>query len=285
MLDVKTNECKNSCSDTDYFIVDTICYPRCDINNEFLYISTDTYDCLKRCPSQLQKTIEMKTLDNHTIYLCKSVCDEDQFRYGDACVDKCPDGHNYIGYNKICKENCGEDANGQYYYPINEDEPHEYLIYKCVSSCNEAIINATDDSKNYLFYTKSESNTNLCRRKCPDDTHFYLGSNPNECISSCPFNLPFYDNFEEDDNEFLQAVKADLLMNEDVYIKEISENLKNWRFERLNLVEQAILLETVSEIKQGLNDKAIVIDEAVILAKQYCDEQSYKYINGVLDNI
>ncbi|MBQ5443829.1 MAG: transcription antitermination factor NusB [Erysipelotrichaceae bacterium] len=95
----------------------------------------------------------------------------------------------------------------------------------------------------------------------------------------------FLDNFDEDDNEYMIAIRNDLLRNKEDYISEISAYLNKWTFERLNLVEQAILLETVSEIKQGLNDKAVVIDEAIILAKQYCDEESYKYINGVLDHI
>ena len=31
--------------------------------------------------------------------------------------------------------------------------------------------------------------------------------------------------------------------------------------------------------------KAIVIDEAVNLAKKYCDEDTYRLINGVLDRL
>ena len=95
----------------------------------------------------------------------------------------------------------------------------------------------------------------------------------------------FEDNFAEDDNEYMVAVRDDLAQNKEGYISEISAYLKKWTFDRLNLVEQAILLETVSEIKLGINDKAVVIDEAIILAKEYCDEESYKYINGVLDHI
>jgi len=96
----------------------------------------------------------------------------------------------------------------------------------------------------------------------------------------------FEDNFEEGEvDDFVISIRDDIYENKDAYIKEISSHLKKWSFDRLNLVEQAILLETVSEIKQSLNDKAVVIDEAVIMAKEYCDEEAYKYINGVLDNI
>lgn len=97
-------------------------------------------------------------------------------------------------------------------------------------------------------------------------------------------NACFNDNFEQMD-EFVQIIRLDLLKNENSYIETINPYLNKWSFDRLNLVEQAILLESYSEIINKLNDHAVVIDEAVILCKQYCDEESYKYINGVLDNL
>ena len=106
--------------------------------------------------------------------------------------------------------------------------------------------------------------------------HLLLHKDLNEC---------FTDNFEDDENEYLLTVRNDLIENKVDYIYEISKYLNKWSFDRLNLVEQAILLETVSEIKTKVNDSAVAIDEAINLAKQYCDEDSYKYINGVLDNI
>ena len=98
-------------------------------------------------------------------------------------------------------------------------------------------------------------------------------------------NVCFDNTFEDDDNDFINTVINDLNINEKSYIDEISTYLKNWTFDRLSFVEQAILLLAVSEIKQNLNDKSVVIDEAIILCKEYCDETSYRYINGVLDNI
>lgn len=97
--------------------------------------------------------------------------------------------------------------------------------------------------------------------------------------------LSFNDNFEDDKDSFLLSLKEDLIKNYNSYIEEISPLLSKWTFDRLSYVEQAILLEATSEIKQNLNSKNIVIDEAVIIAKEYCDEDSYKYINGVLDKL
>lgn len=107
--------------------------------------------------------------------------------------------------------------------------------------------------------------------------HLLLSKDINEC---------FLDNFEEENlDEYINSIHNDLIINKDNYIYEIGQHLVKWTFDRLNLVEQAILLEATSEIKQNLNDSAVVIDEAIILTKKYCDDESYKYINGVLDSI
>lgn len=99
-------------------------------------------------------------------------------------------------------------------------------------------------------------------------------------------NVCFANNFEDQDlNDYIRDIRQDVIDNKESYIEEISEHLVKWSFDRLNLVEQAILLEATSEIKLKLNENAVIIDEAIILAKHYCDEESYKYINGVLDKI
>ena len=96
----------------------------------------------------------------------------------------------------------------------------------------------------------------------------------------------FENSFEDGEyDEFITNVRDDLIENEKNYIDEIGKHLVKWTFDRLNLVEQAILLETVAELHLNLNDRAVVIDEAVILAKTYCDDDSYRFINGVLDHI
>lgn len=97
--------------------------------------------------------------------------------------------------------------------------------------------------------------------------------------------LCFFDNFEDNADEFSLTIINDIYDNKDNYIEQISKHLVKFSFDRLNLVEQAILLESVSELKLNLNDKPIIINESIIFAKQYCDEEAYKYINGVLDNI
>ena len=94
------------------------------------------------------------------------------------------------------------------------------------------------------------------------------------------------DNFDDEEkNEYVTVLENDLIINKDNYIEDISLHLKKWTFERLSYLEQAILLVATSEIKKEIASKNIIIDEAIRIAKMYCDEKSYQYINGVLDNL
>ena len=99
-------------------------------------------------------------------------------------------------------------------------------------------------------------------------------------------NKSFDDNFSDEEKvDYINVIENDLILNKDNYIQEISSHLRKWTFDRLSYLEQAILLVACSEIKKEVASKSIVIDEAIRIAKEYCDEKSYQYINGVLDNL
>ncbi len=60
----------------------------------------------------------------------------------------------------------------------------------------------------------------------------------------------------------------------------------NWSKDRLNKVALAILRTSVYEMKfQNGAQSKIIIDEAVNIAKDYGTDDSYKFINAVLDKI
>jgi N utilization substance protein B len=65
--------------------------------------------------------------------------------------------------------------------------------------------------------------------------------------------------------------------------KEIEEHLKEWNYVDIGKVEKAIMRLGAYEILIAKTDKAIIINEAVELAKSLADENSPKFINGVLD--
>ncbi len=84
---------------------------------------------------------------------------------------------------------------------------------------------------------------------------------------------------------FFRSIFNNAINNRAFLIEKINSQLSDWRFERLGYVEQAILLLALTELFTADSDRAVIINEAVELAKTYGEENSYVLINGVLDKI
>jgi len=66
----------------------------------------------------------------------------------------------------------------------------------------------------------------------------------------------------------------------------IREHAIGWKLERLPAVDRAILRLAIWELEHRHDvPTAVVIDEAVELAKEYSTEKSSGFVNGVLDAI
>ncbi len=87
-------------------------------------------------------------------------------------------------------------------------------------------------------------------------------------------------------NGYLYSLAVGTIENKDEYIELLSKKLRSdWTFERLPLLEQAILLMSTQEILENGTPKAAVINEAITLTKEYCDAESPKLINAILDSL
>ncbi len=76
------------------------------------------------------------------------------------------------------------------------------------------------------------------------------------------------------------------LQNKESYIKLLSQYLKeSWTFERLSVMERAILLIATCELLESDLPKTVIINEAILNTKRFCDDDSYKFINGILSQI
>ncbi len=96
-------------------------------------------------------------------------------------------------------------------------------------------------------------------------------------------NLPY-----EECDVYLKEVLLKALKNESKIIAYVQKFLRNWEFRRLNSTIQSILILAVCEyylIDEKI-DKAVIINNAVKLAKRYGDggEKDYKFVNAVLEN-
>lgn len=94
------------------------------------------------------------------------------------------------------------------------------------------------------------------------------------------------DNIGNNISPFLYTITIDASHNLPLYKERINRVLKgDWTFDRLGYLEQAILIIALSEIDFETAQRQIIIDEAIVLAKKYCDDDAYKLINGVLDQL
>lgn len=61
---------------------------------------------------------------------------------------------------------------------------------------------------------------------------------------------------------------------------------KNWRIERMTRVDRSVLRLGAFELAHRLDvPRAVILDEAVEIAKRYGTEESGAFVNGVLDRV
>lgn len=86
---------------------------------------------------------------------------------------------------------------------------------------------------------------------------------------------------------YITATTNGILEHEEEIIDIINQNLKDgWTFKRLSKVSRTILKVAIYEMKYCDDVPAkVAINEAVELAKRYCDEQEPSFINGVLAGV
>ncbi len=87
------------------------------------------------------------------------------------------------------------------------------------------------------------------------------------------------------DEKFVREICTLALVDKEAHIVAINAVLNDWDFVRLGYVEQAILLLALGEYGLADVERAVIINEAVELAKEFGDADAYKLINGVLDQL
>jgi len=85
---------------------------------------------------------------------------------------------------------------------------------------------------------------------------------------------------------FSKALITGTIENINDVDKIIKEHLENWDISRVNRVDLAVLrISVYTLIYQKEIPPAIVINEAIGICVEYGTDDSYKFINGVLDSI
>lgn len=87
------------------------------------------------------------------------------------------------------------------------------------------------------------------------------------------------------DEEFASFLADGVIANFDQLESIIKSNIKDFSFSQLVKMDEAILLVAIFELKHTDLDRAVIINEALNIAKKYSTDKSASFINGVLASI
>ncbi|MBQ0025214.1 MAG: transcription antitermination factor NusB [Bacteroidales bacterium] len=91
---------------------------------------------------------------------------------------------------------------------------------------------------------------------------------------------------KEDDKEFALRLLGDAILNYDEYIELISDNLSNWKSERLVPTDAALIVLGITEaVSFPTIPVKVTINEYVEISKYYSTPNSRIFVNGILDKI
>jgi transcription antitermination protein NusB len=86
-------------------------------------------------------------------------------------------------------------------------------------------------------------------------------------------------------DEFMETLARGAANNAAEIDKRITAKSSNWRIERMAVVDRNILRLAIYEIQSTATPPAVVIDEALELAREFAGDESVAFVNGVLDAV
>ncbi|MGG1680059.1 transcription antitermination factor NusB [Neobacillus sp. NRS-1170] len=91
----------------------------------------------------------------------------------------------------------------------------------------------------------------------------------------------------EEGDEYLSKLVFGVVEHKDEIDKIIIENLEKWSMDRLATVDRNLLRIAVCELKFYRSEvpEKVILDEAIEISKIFGDDQSSKFINGVLSKV
>lgn len=107
------------------------------------------------------------------------------------------------------------------------------------------------------------------------------GENPAEILGN---NTNFFKTFTNEEEEFIFKIIKKIEAEKEKIDDLIRKNLIGWKLGRLMAIDRCLLRMGIAE--SHFNDqKAIIIDDIIRIAKKYGSEESYKIINAILDKV
>ncbi|HEX4228373.1 MAG TPA: transcription antitermination factor NusB [Bryobacteraceae bacterium] len=86
-------------------------------------------------------------------------------------------------------------------------------------------------------------------------------------------------------DKFMEELARGTVANAGAIDKQIEAKSEHWRLERMAVVDRNILRLAIYEFSQRTVPAPVIIDEAIELARQFSNDESISFINGVLDAV
>jgi len=116
--------------------------------------------------------------------------------------------------------------------------------------------------------------------------HELAGSEAGELAGFAWLDAQDKEKISEDSRVFARLLIQGTLENLAEIDRYIKKQLEHWDFGRLNKVDLAILrISAYCLLFQADIPASVTIDEAIDIAKEFGTDDSYRFVNGVLDGI
>ncbi|MCK4837124.1 MAG: transcription antitermination factor NusB [Candidatus Aminicenantes bacterium] len=104
------------------------------------------------------------------------------------------------------------------------------------------------------------------------------------CETILEDNLIFFKGLNHDEKEFIKKIIQKVLSEKKQIDGLIGNHLIGWSLKRLTQIDRNLLRMGIGESYFN-NEKAIIIDDILRIAKKYSGEDSYRIINAILDKV
>jgi N utilization substance protein B len=84
---------------------------------------------------------------------------------------------------------------------------------------------------------------------------------------------------------FMEELVGGAVAKREEIDRRIAQRSEHWRLDRMPVVDRNILRLAIYEMTELQTPPAVVIDEAIELARRFSGEESLPFINGVLDAV
>lgn len=159
---------------------------------------------------------------------------------------------------------------------------YDKLFYELLEKNTKTLDETVEIEKNLKIIEETESKNELLKKikqLKEQDTKEYL----QEIIDN------FFEKYKEKENQidynFLFKVAELFETYKDIASKEVSKQANSFKFEEMDLVDQAIFILWFAERNTQDTPKEVILNEMVELGKAYWDSGSPKLINAIMHKV